>query len=170
MFRLPAYVHALGSEPGQLLHGKIWIRRRRRRAEMLVGGDIRRDCERHGALIERRSTTVVAHSRPASTCVHGQPCRDRDCASICKDACTRCIHTRAMLDSESWRPLRRSRRERSRCPCPAWAVVWFGNTLLSLLFMQTDFVDMFFNPCRAHSSSTPEKHRRCQSFHHTQHS
>ena len=32
--------------------------RRRRRAEMLVGGHVRCDCERHGTLIENRSTTV----------------------------------------------------------------------------------------------------------------
>ena len=32
-------------------------RRRRRRAEMLVSGDVRYDCERHGTLIENRSTT-----------------------------------------------------------------------------------------------------------------
>ena len=34
--------------------------RRRRRAEMLVGGHVRCDCERHGTLIENRSTTVDA--------------------------------------------------------------------------------------------------------------
>ena len=37
--------------------------RRRRRAEMLVGGHVRCDCERHGTLIENRSTTVHAQSR-----------------------------------------------------------------------------------------------------------
>ena len=37
--------------------------RRRRRAEMLVGGHVRCDCERHGTLIENRSTTDGAQSR-----------------------------------------------------------------------------------------------------------
>ena len=37
--------------------------RRRRRAEMLVGGHVRCDCERHGTLIENRSTSCHAQSR-----------------------------------------------------------------------------------------------------------
>ena len=42
-------------------------RRRRRRAEMLVRGDVRCDCERYEMLIENRSTTVDAQCPMSSS-------------------------------------------------------------------------------------------------------
>jgi hypothetical protein len=59
--------------------------RRRRRAEMLVGGHVRCDCERHGTLIEYRSTTVDAQGArlQRSSCDRGPAAK---CATLMRAA------------------------------------------------------------------------------------
>ena len=122
-----------------------------------MGGDIRRDCERHGALIESRSTTVVAHSRPARPHV--------SMVSPVEIAIARRFARMHVLDVYTSHARQReletppTQQERARAlalPLP-WAVVWFGNTLCCHnFFMQTDFVDMFLVPAELTRAPPPK--------------
>ena len=96
MLGLPAYNRAMRCMGA----GQLWQEpgpaplRRRRRAEMLVGGHVRCDCERHGTLIENRSTTVDAQGArlQRSSCDRGPAAK---CATLRWSTKSRTVSTAA---------------------------------------------------------------------------